>query len=268
MIGAAAALVRRIRSRGRPAELSQFFGCIVALHRVSNAWRDELTYPVEAFREMCLYWRDAFEVVPLAELRRRAPRVEEAASGRPYLAITFDDGYADNAEVAAPILHQMELPAVFFVVTGALGRQPRWPWDPMPRPPRMMSWHQAQMLENAGFAIGSHTVSHPRLARLTPCQRRQELVESLAALRLRLRAPSLDFAYPFGAPQDCGLEDRAALRAAGYASCLSCHGGVLAGGEDPFRLPRIALSPRYHAQPRDFARHCIRSAPMTFAAFG
>lgn len=229
--------------------------CIVALHRVSNAWQDELTYPVNAFREMCRYWQDSFEVVALCELRGRLASGMRARAERPLLAITFDDGYADNAEVAAPILMQQGLPATFFVVTGALGREPRWPWDRMPQPPRMMSWQQAQGLEQAGFAVGSHTVSHPRLSRLNQNELRRELEQSLATLRRHLRAPSLDFAYPFGAPGDCREADRRAIQRAGYASCLSCHGGVLWGDENNYALPRISLGPRWHAKPDDFGRY-------------
>lgn len=42
------------------------------------------------------------------------------------LVITFDDGYADNAEVALPILQRCGLSASFFVSTGFLGSGRMW----------------------------------------------------------------------------------------------------------------------------------------------
>ena len=42
------------------------------------------------------------------------------------LAISFDDGYADNEELAAPILKRLGMSATFFVSTGFLGRGCMW----------------------------------------------------------------------------------------------------------------------------------------------
>jgi peptidoglycan/xylan/chitin deacetylase (PgdA/CDA1 family) len=58
-----------------------------------------------------------FRVLSLTEAiyRLRARSLPSRA-----LVITFDDGYADNVEVAAPILRRYGLPAIFFVATGFL----------------------------------------------------------------------------------------------------------------------------------------------------
>lgn len=67
--------------------------------------------------------RSWFNVMPLA------PAIDALFAGRipsRALAITFDDGYADNEEVAAPILHRLGLSATFFVSTGFLGGGCMW----------------------------------------------------------------------------------------------------------------------------------------------
>ena len=49
-------------------------------------------------------------------------------SGRPRIAITFDDGYADNLTVAAPVLSSLGLPATFFVMATDDNEREFW-WD-------------------------------------------------------------------------------------------------------------------------------------------
>ncbi len=44
------------------------------------------------------------------------------------IAVTFDDGYADNATVAAPLLAEAGLPATWFITTATLGHRRFW-WD-------------------------------------------------------------------------------------------------------------------------------------------
>jgi peptidoglycan/xylan/chitin deacetylase (PgdA/CDA1 family) len=43
------------------------------------------------------------------------------------VALTFDDGYRDNLELAASLLQELELPATFFLIPGILSREVR-PW--------------------------------------------------------------------------------------------------------------------------------------------
>lgn len=90
---------------------------ILIYHRVLPApdplFPDE---PDAARFEAEMRWvRDWFTVLPLAQAvdRLYAGRLPARA-----LAITFDDGYADNEEVAAPILQRLGLSATFFISTG------------------------------------------------------------------------------------------------------------------------------------------------------
>lgn len=67
--------------------------------------------------------REWFCVLPLAEA---AVRLRSGDLPARSLSITFDDGYADNAEVAAPILCQLGLHATFFISAGFLDGRNMW----------------------------------------------------------------------------------------------------------------------------------------------
>jgi peptidoglycan/xylan/chitin deacetylase (PgdA/CDA1 family) len=73
------------------------------------------------FREQLRAMARRFAVVPL-------DREEAASAGRrPTLALTFDDGYRDNATLVADLLTEVGLPATFFVVTSFLDGTD-YPW--------------------------------------------------------------------------------------------------------------------------------------------
>lgn len=98
---------------------------ILIYHRVLPE-QDPL-FPSEVYRakfERQLTWlKSRFHVLPLLDA------VQLAAQGRlpaRSACITFDDGYADNAEVALPVLQKHGLHASFFVATGFLDGGRMW----------------------------------------------------------------------------------------------------------------------------------------------
>lgn len=75
------------------------------------------------FDQVCGWLRRWFQVLPLAEaVRALAARRLPARA----LAITFDDGYADNHDVALPILQRHGLTATFFIASGFLDGGRMW----------------------------------------------------------------------------------------------------------------------------------------------
>jgi len=98
---------------------------ILIYHRVLP--EPDPLFPTEVHRaqfDRQLGWLKArFNMLPLLEA------VQLAAEGRlpPRSAcITFDDGYADNAEVALPLLQKHDLHATFFIATGFLDGGRMW----------------------------------------------------------------------------------------------------------------------------------------------
>jgi peptidoglycan/xylan/chitin deacetylase (PgdA/CDA1 family) len=66
-----------------------------------------------AFEAQLDYLKARFDVVPLA----RIPALLSDGARRPTVAITFDDGFMNNYEVAFPILRRADVPATIFLCT-------------------------------------------------------------------------------------------------------------------------------------------------------
>ncbi|HEX2135112.1 MAG TPA: polysaccharide deacetylase family protein [Microvirga sp.] len=68
---------------------------------------------------------EGYEIVTLSEARRRL--VEDGARRRPFVCLTFDDGFRDNYEHAFQICRRYGIPMTVFVTTGFIDRQyPMW----------------------------------------------------------------------------------------------------------------------------------------------
>ena len=217
---------------------------VVAFHRIEDTDdSDSLSIGVEMFERYCRFFRRHFQVVPLRELVSALERREPV--GR-RLAITFDDGYLDNFENAAPVLERLSLPATFFVVSRFIGSTivPWWdrargvshPW---------MTWDQVRSLHQRGFDIGAHTRTHVDLGTAIGRDARDEIVGSRHELEKQLAVPVDLFAYPYGRPNNLVEANRTLIREAGFRCCCSCFGGVVHQGADPFHVARVPISPWY-----------------------
>jgi peptidoglycan/xylan/chitin deacetylase (PgdA/CDA1 family) len=105
---------------GRAARLTiLIFHRVLPQHDPLNP--DEPSAP--EFERRMQWVRTWFNVLPLADA---AQRLADGTLPPRALAITFDDGYADNREVAAPILRRLGLTATFFITTGFLDGGCMW----------------------------------------------------------------------------------------------------------------------------------------------
>ena len=100
---------------------------VLIYHRVTVLQTDPhlLAVSPENFRAQMQFLKRSVRVVRFEEVW---PGMRERA-----VAVTFDDGYADNALEALPILEEVGVPATFFVSTGALGTREEFWWDELER---------------------------------------------------------------------------------------------------------------------------------------
>jgi len=169
---------------------------ILAYHAVGNG-PAPLSMPPDRFRDHLQSLRDGgWRTLSLAELL-----AGHARGGWPArtIVLTFDDGFAHLEAGAWPEVVRRGFTAILFAVSGHLGGHSDWPgWPPAVEPLRMMDPHALRDAADAGIEIGAHSVSHPRLSRLTPEQAEREIVDSQAQLEDAVGRPVRSFAYPFG----------------------------------------------------------------------
>jgi peptidoglycan/xylan/chitin deacetylase (PgdA/CDA1 family) len=216
-------------------------GLIVAFHRVNRlATTDGLTVTPEKFEGFCRFFSRYFTVVTLATFIQA---LEEGRSVGGMLAITFDDGYLDNYDIAAPILKRLNLPATFFVTTRFIGSEivPWWdqeigmvfPW---------MNWDQVRALHAQGFEIGAHTRNHTDLGQVAGDAAMDEIQGSRSDLEDQLGAPVQFFAYPYGREHQIMESNRDLVAQAGFRCCCSCYGGSNTKATSPLFVRRQPIS--------------------------
>lgn len=167
-------------------------------------------------------WGYAF--VTFGDLARRL----SGGEGESCVALTFDDGFADNAETLLPLLLESEATGTVFVVSGWLGER-----HPLATEARVLTPDGVRRLHSAGIEIGAHTKTHPDLTTLGRDEAASELRASRLALEEILDAPVSVAAYPFGRAT---AETIAACSDAGFEA--ACRTSGQGSWHEPLNLPR------------------------------
>jgi peptidoglycan/xylan/chitin deacetylase (PgdA/CDA1 family) len=212
---------------------------VLCYHAVSESFPASLSVTPAAFeRQLDLLQRAGYRGVTFADaVREPADRT---------VAITFDDAYLSVLLLGKPLLDAVGYPATVYAPTAYLDTPERpLAWDGIEqwlggeheRELLPMTWDQLGELAEAGWEVGSHTLTHPHLTQLDDLALREELTGSKAELERRLgRCETL--AYPYG---DHDERVVAAAGAAGYAAAGTLPGRLHA--ERPLAWPRVGV---YH----------------------
>ncbi|MBN1865680.1 polysaccharide deacetylase family protein [Candidatus Sumerlaeota bacterium] len=207
----------------------------------------------ERFRRQMEWLASNRRVVSLGGLVETIGRGEEPTRGS--VAVTFDDGFANNFETAAPILKQLGLPACFFVATDFIdlagqGNSALKKWGErvyrFTRVAEPMTWGQVRSLVEAGFEIGVHTRSHADLGKLSDEAVREEISQSFERISQEIGvAPNL-FAYPYGkTPMAPPAARRVAMRSAPFRAAFSTERGWNTSSTPRDWLRRDSMEPAF-----------------------
>lgn len=107
---------------------------------------------------------------------------------------------------------------------------------------RILSREQIREISTAGISIGSHTVHHPILTRISPEKAREEIVQSKLELEEIIQKKVCGFCYPNGEEGDFNEEIQGLVRQAGYEYACSTLEGVNTLETDRYELGRVWTS--------------------------
>lgn len=212
---------------------------VLCYHAVSPTWPIGLAIRPESLEEqVTLLLRRGYKPATFWEIVRRPP-------GPRSFAVTFDDGWVSVLKHGFPILERFGVPATVFVASSLVDthEQPLRgavidPWADGPHRDELycLSWPELNRLQDAGWEIGAHSMTHPLLTKLDDETLARELTGSKARCEEMLGVPCRTMAYPTG-----NFDERVerATEAAGYEAAAALPKRFETGR--PFAWPRVSV---------------------------
>lgn len=134
------------------------------------------------------------------------------------IVLTFDDGYEDAYSAAWPVLKKYDFFGTFFIIRNFVGKE------------MYMTQIQIDQLAAAGMEIGSHSLSHPDLAKADAADAREQIFDSKKEAQV--------FCYPAGKYNDTTVR---LLKEAGYIAAVTTKAGIADEKSDLFELSRVRI---------------------------
>jgi peptidoglycan/xylan/chitin deacetylase (PgdA/CDA1 family) len=154
------------------------------------------------------------------------------------IILTFDDGSLDNYQIAFPLLKEFGMKAVFFVLADKTIKSNTWEIGNGNPTTKLMDPYQILELHTAGFEIGSHSLTHPQLTKVSHTAAYHEISRSRMLLEILINAPVLSFAYPYGLLNNTIKQ---IVVDTGYSIGCAVYTGSASFGFDLFEIRRIPI---------------------------
>jgi peptidoglycan/xylan/chitin deacetylase (PgdA/CDA1 family) len=212
---------------------------ILTYHSIDTSGSAISVHP-EAFERHLLWLRSGRVRVTTIEELLALPATEDA------VAITFDDGFVNFSDIAAPRLAAHGLPVTLFVVSGRVGRTNAWNGRPDPGVPQLqlLAWSALAQLGELGVKLGAHTRTHADLTRIDAIAVEDEVSGSADMIERETGVRPTVFAYPYGRLN----RSVSAVVAKSFRYACTTDFGVLAREVTATELPRLDMYYFQHSQ--------------------
>jgi peptidoglycan/xylan/chitin deacetylase (PgdA/CDA1 family) len=227
---------------------------VLMYHHINHHAGDTVTVIPEVFSAQMEFLRDeGYQTLSADELMELIQG--KLSFNQKSVAITFDDGWLDNYQYAAPVLANCKFKATFFVITDrvdAASMRARMSSADVPDHETakkliecgaaeqvVMGWDIIRELEaDQLFRFYSHTVTHLRCAGLTDRDLQSELAHSKERLESQLGKSCDYLCWPYGS---FSTETVKSASLAGYKGLFTTIDGYCDSGSDPFMIKRIEV---------------------------
>lgn len=178
------------------------------------------------------------------------------------ILLTFDDGYAETAHYALPILRKYGFGAGVFVVTARLGGTNAWDGAGGHETLDLMTGEQIRYWAARGIEFGAHSRTHAHLTRLSAAELAAEVAGSKDDLSQLLGYSPASFAYPYGEYNHAVCN----LVRSEFDLAFSADDGLLYRCSDPHLLRRTYVG--HHDSLIEFALCVRRGGIKTIRTWG
>ena len=141
--------------------------------------------------------------------------------------LTFDDGYADAADVVTPLLARHGARATFFVNAGTIGLR------------NHLTWRNLRAMRSAGNEIGAHGMYHLDLSTLDRAGQMHEAGDCVARIERFIGFRPVSYAYASGAYNSTTLS---VMRSIGIRSAWTERSNWVRDDRNPYEMPRLRIS--------------------------
>lgn len=195
---------------------------VFCYHKMSASPSGSYEVSTEDFKEQLQLLHDeGYESVTASQiadyLEGKADLPEKAVS------LTFDDGPKSILTESKPLMDTHGFVGTAFLISQSVGGK------------GVLTWDDVAELEEAGWEIGSHTVSHIDPTKVSVDKLAEELADSKATLEEHTASAVVSLAYPYGNYDDDVMRE---AREAGYRIAFTIDRGPADQTDDSMRVPR------------------------------
>ncbi|MFC4633315.1 polysaccharide deacetylase family protein [Dokdonia ponticola] len=161
------------------------------------------------YEEFILYLLSIGDIIPISDALDKINK-KHTKNSKPYFVLTYDDGFEECFDIMGPILDKHNIKAAFFINANYIESNQDYQNNFNKRirieTKRPMSWEQITYLHSKGHTIGSHTLDHHNLNKLSLEDIELQIKKNKEILVSKLNYNCDHFAWPYGRISDFSEE--------------------------------------------------------------